>query len=101
MLASARLIVATVEPNTELFELLAETALLTPAGDAAALAEAILRARRQDMSAYVENGLRLAETLSMARLLPLFEQALLAERQAPADRQAQSPARPDLAAETA
>jgi colanic acid biosynthesis glycosyl transferase WcaI len=101
MLASGRLIVATVEPNTELFELLAKTALLTPAGDAAALAEGILRAQREDMSVYVENGLRLADALSMARLLPLFEQALHGDRQARVDRQTQvetTPMQPETAA---
>lgn len=98
MLASGRPIVATVEPGTELFEILADTALLTPAGDDLALAEAVLRAEAADLSLQVENGLRLAEALCSRRLLPLFEQALVAEREHQLDA---APAQPDLAAEVA
>jgi colanic acid biosynthesis glycosyl transferase WcaI len=77
MLASGRPIVATVEPDTELFQILSGVALLTPAGDAAALASAIGAAETANLSQNIAEGLRLAESLSSEHLLPLFEQTLL------------------------
>ena len=73
MLASGRPIVAAADPGSELFDVLTEVALLTPAGDDAALAAAIERATAADLSDRVENGLRLAESLSAAQLLARFE----------------------------
>ncbi|HMK91025.1 MAG TPA: WcaI family glycosyltransferase [Methylocystis sp.] len=82
MLASGRPIAATVDPGTELSDILMDIALLSPAGDGGALAGAVAQAKAQaqDMSERVARGLRLAESLSSARILPLFEQALLEER---------------------
>jgi len=77
MLASGRAIIATAEPDTELHIMLEGVALLTPAGDEAALAEAIAQATALDFSERIEKGLRLAESMGAQRLLPLFEQALL------------------------
>jgi colanic acid biosynthesis glycosyl transferase WcaI len=77
MLASGRPIVATVEPGTELSNILQDIALLTPAGDSAALADAIRAARRQDLSGRVSSGLLLAESLSSEKLLPFFERLLV------------------------
>jgi len=59
--------------------MLAGIAFLTPAGDDAALAEAIFSARTADLSKNIDNGLRLAQSLSGRCLLPLFEQALLGD----------------------
>ncbi len=72
MLASGRPIVAAADPGSELFDVWTEVALLTPAGDDAALAAAIERATAADLSDRVENGLRLAESLSAAQLLARF-----------------------------
>jgi len=77
MLASGRPIVATVESGTELSDLLAGVALLTPAGDAAALADSVAAARSADLSENVEQGLRLAQSLSSRRILPQFEETLV------------------------
>ena len=99
MLASGRPIVATVNAGTELSDILTGVALLTPAGDAEALAEAILRARDTDLSSYVEKGLRVAEALSSRRLLPLFEQALLSNFEADEDMEEKSRERADLLVE--
>jgi colanic acid biosynthesis glycosyl transferase WcaI len=85
MLASGRPIVITAEPGSELANVLEDIALIVPAGDSAALFDAILRARVEDLSLRVERGLELAELLSSRVLLPSFETHLLgrgAERQA-------------------
>jgi colanic acid biosynthesis glycosyl transferase WcaI len=80
MLASGRPIVATVDAGTELFEMLKDIALLTPAGDSRALSEAICRARAKDLSGQICRGLGLAEALGSFRLLPKFERELLGIR---------------------
>jgi len=77
ILASGRPIVSTADPGTELYDILADVALLTPPGDAAALAEAILAATTLDLSQQVERGLRLAESMSARWLLPQFERLLI------------------------
>ena len=77
MLASGRPLVVAADPGSELFDVLSDVALLTPAGDDAALAAAIEQAAARDLSDLVKNGSRLAESLSSARLLPRFERALL------------------------
>lgn len=79
MLASGRPIVALAEPGTELANILAGVALLTPAGDAAGLADAVSRAKDADISLLVQNGLRLARTLSADLILPRFERALVGD----------------------
>jgi colanic acid biosynthesis glycosyl transferase WcaI len=43
MLASGKPVLVTADPGTELFEVLTGTAILTPAGDSAAMAEEIGR----------------------------------------------------------
>ncbi len=78
MLASGRPIVATADPGSELYDILTEVALLTPAGDAAALAEAIVAATSLDWSRRIEAGLRLAASMGSDRLLPHFAALLLA-----------------------
>jgi colanic acid biosynthesis glycosyl transferase WcaI len=77
MLASGRPLVVAADPGSELFDVLTDIALLTPAGDDAALAAAIEQAVTRDLSDQVKNGLRLADSLSSSRLLPRFERVLL------------------------
>jgi colanic acid biosynthesis glycosyl transferase WcaI len=80
MLASGRLVAATADPGTEIAELLTDIALLSPPGDAAALAQSILAASRlsaAEQSVRIERGMELARTLSSDRLLVEFERALL------------------------
>jgi len=77
MLASGRPLVVAADPGSELFNVLTDVALLTPAGDDAALAAAIEQAVTRDLSDQVKNGLRLADSLSSSRLLPRFERVLL------------------------
>jgi len=77
MLASGRPIVASADAGTELHEILTGVALLTPAGDAEALAEAIATASISDLSGHVERGLRLAESMGSQLVLPQFERLLL------------------------
>ena len=100
MLASGRPIVATVDGGTELSDILTGVALLTPAGDSTALAEAISRAKDMDLSGHVEKGLRVAETLSSRRLLPLFERALTEDSPWSEEEAGQSPNRADWGAES-
>ncbi|WP_244613083.1 WcaI family glycosyltransferase [Methylosinus sp. Ce-a6] len=76
MLASGRLIAATAEPGTEIANILADVALLSAPGDDEALTRSIDMARSGDFSTHIARGLRLAESLSAARLLPAFEQLL-------------------------
>ena len=83
MLASGRPIVAAADPGSELFDVLTDVALLTPAGDDAALAAAIEQAAARDLSDCVKSGLRLAETLSSAQLLARFENLLLEQFRQP------------------
>lgn len=77
MLASGRPIVVTADAHTELFDILTDVALLTPAGDANALADAILSAPTTDFAERLAAGLRLAESMSSSHLLPQFERLLL------------------------
>ncbi len=77
MLASGRPIVVTADAHTELFDILTDVALLTPAGDADALADAIQAATTMDFAERIDAGLRLAESMSSSRLLPQFERLLL------------------------
>jgi colanic acid biosynthesis glycosyl transferase WcaI len=84
MLASGRPLVVAADPGSELFDVLTDIALLTPAGDDAALAAAIEQAVTRDLSDQVKNGLRLADSLSSSRLLPRFERALLEHIRQPA-----------------
>jgi colanic acid biosynthesis glycosyl transferase WcaI len=76
MLASGRPIVATAEAGSELSDVLTGVALLTPAGDVAALADAVAFAKHADLGKYVEKGLRLAQSLSSPRILSKFEYML-------------------------
>lgn len=80
MLASGRAVVAAAEPGTELFDILQDVALLVPTGDDAAMADAISRAAVREDPIRIENGLRLAASLSSRRLLPRFEALLLDDR---------------------
>ena len=80
MLASGRPIVAATDANTELGDILKGIAVIVPAEDAEALAAAILAARREDLSAAVKRGLKLAGAMSSQTVLPLFEEALLDAR---------------------
>ena len=80
MLASGRPIVAATDANTELGDILKGIAVIVPAEDAEELAAAILAARREDLSAAVKRGLKLAGAMSSHRVLPLFEEALLDAR---------------------
>ena len=75
--ASGRPLVAAANPGSELFDVLTDVALLTPTGDDTALAAAIEQAMTRDMSDCINNGLRLAHSLSSSRLLPRFERLLL------------------------
>ena len=84
MLASGRPLVVAADPGSELFDVLNDVALLTPTGDDAALAAAIEQAVARDLSDRVNNGLRLADDLSSARLLPRFERLLLEHVRRPA-----------------
>lgn len=77
MLASGRLIAATVEPGTELAQLLDRVALLTPAGDAQALAQAIRKAQTMDPADYVARGMAIAESLDIQHALRRFETLLI------------------------
>jgi colanic acid biosynthesis glycosyl transferase WcaI len=79
MLASGRPILAMADPGAELFQILSGVAILTPPGEAVALASAIRAAASADLSQHVAEGLRLAEMLDAKRLLPLFELALLGD----------------------
>jgi colanic acid biosynthesis glycosyl transferase WcaI len=78
MLASGRPVVATADPDTELFDMLSHVAILTPSGDPEALASAIFTASRADMSEQAEAGLRLADSMGAKRILPQFEDLLTA-----------------------
>jgi colanic acid biosynthesis glycosyl transferase WcaI len=78
MLASGRPVVATAEPDTELYDILNHVAVLTPSGDAQSLAAAILLASQSDLSQQAEAGLRLAESMGATRILPQFEALLTA-----------------------
>jgi len=80
MLASGRPIVAATDANTELGDILKGIAVIVPAEDAEELAAAILAARREDLSAEVKRGLKLAGAMSSQTVLPLFEEALLDAR---------------------
>ena len=77
MLASGRPVIATVEPDTELAQILDGSALSVPAEQPAALADAIIAASSEDLSTLAENGLRLAFHLSGGHILPSFESALV------------------------
>jgi len=72
MLASGKPIAVTADPGTELAIFLDEAAFLSPSGDSAALAAAILSARSRQGSNGLEKRLALAEGLSKTDGLDLF-----------------------------
>ena len=78
MLASGRPVAVTADVGTELAEMLAGVASVTPAGDAEALASAISDAKGREFSFEVKKGLELAATMSSTQVLALFEATLLA-----------------------
>ncbi len=81
MLASGKPIVVTAESETELAQMLRGSALLVPAGDPAALAEAIKSASSTDLGSLTKRQQRLALSLSSKTILPKFEMALIGDAQ--------------------
>ena len=78
MLASSRPIIATAEAGTELADFLGDSCQLTPPGDAAALAAAILAALTEEPSRQHQAGrLSRAATLSKAKVIKTFTTAAL------------------------
>jgi colanic acid biosynthesis glycosyl transferase WcaI len=75
ILASGRSVLVTADPGTELYDLLAGIAILVPAGDAQALAEAIKSASRQRSNPPAEAA-KLLEQFSSRTILPAFHQAI-------------------------
>jgi colanic acid biosynthesis glycosyl transferase WcaI len=75
MLASGRSILVTADPHTELYDLLSSAAIIVPAGDVQALAEAIITAseKRPSPPAHTEKVLAL---FSSQTILPAFHRAI-------------------------
>lgn len=79
LLASGRPILATAEESSELGAILAGAAILTPPGDAAALAEALNSAMTRDLSTLGARGRALAHWFTARTILSAFEAAICAE----------------------
>jgi colanic acid biosynthesis glycosyl transferase WcaI len=77
MLASGKPVAVTADSGTEIFDMLQEIALISPAGDVEALAASILQSQRTNMATNVSNGLKLANALSAQKALPQFTELLV------------------------
>ena len=75
MLASGRSILVTADPGTELHDLLAGAAIIVPAGDVQALAEAIKTASEQRLNPPAQAE-KLLELFSSQTILPVFHRAV-------------------------
>ncbi len=76
MLASGKAILATADPGTELYDFLAGTATLVPAGESQAIATRLKEAVNGGLPHQPEKTLALAQSLSAERLLVDFEKVL-------------------------
>ena len=79
MLASGRPVVATVEPGTELGQLLANVGVLTPPGDAASLAHAIRCIQPDALQRMGAKSRRLSVQFSAPEILEAFEALVIRE----------------------
>ena len=75
MLASGRLVLVTADPGTELYELLNGAAIVVPAGDVRALADAIKSTSVQRMKSPPQAS-KLLELFSSQTILPAFHSAI-------------------------